>query len=122
MINGVISPMTRIVPQQGAQISGHFIPGGVSSPNPRVPIPHSRPSFTQTIVGISNCFVHGDPDIFPEPHVFNPDRWLLETTPAKDEQSQSLDHWLVAFSKGPRSCLGVKYVFPLIDRSFTVRV
>lgn len=31
MSHGVISPMTRIVPRDGAQISGYFIPGGVSS-------------------------------------------------------------------------------------------
>jgi len=81
--HGVWSPMTRIVPREGAQINGHFIPGG-------------------TIVGISNRFVHLDPEIFPDPHVFKPERWL-ETK----GEGESLDYWLVAFSKGPRSCLGM---------------
>lgn len=60
----------------------------------------------QTVVGISNCFVHSDSEIFPEPHAFKPERWL-----GSDERGDhSLDTWLVAFSKGPRSCLGQKYV------------
>ncbi len=60
------------------------------------------PLMLQTIVGISNLFVHLNPTIFPEPHSFKPDRWLEKS------ENGSLDNWLVAFSKGPRSCLGIK--------------
>lgn len=28
--SGVWTPMTRVVPQEGAQIGGHFVPGAVS--------------------------------------------------------------------------------------------
>lgn len=45
--------------------------------------------------------VHENPDIFPEPFAFKPERWLA---PEKD-----LDKYLVAFGKGPRICLGLKY-------------
>lgn len=104
MSDGVISPMPRIVPKEGARISGRFIPGGVSDLRPhdkaqRVDKPQSK-----TVVGISNCFVHNDPEIFPEPALFKPERWLQPDT----KGGQSLDYWLVAFSKGPRSCLGQK--------------
>lgn len=64
---------------------------------------------------MSNLFVHLNPDIFPEPHKFRPDRWL-------EPGAEALDTWLVAFSKGPRSCLGIKYVlrllppYPLLQR------
>ncbi|EKM53729.1 uncharacterized protein PHACADRAFT_198150 [Phanerochaete carnosa HHB-10118-sp] len=78
--HGVVQPMTRVVPKKGAQISGHFIPGG-------------------SIVGISNIFVHWSEDIFPDAHAFKPERWL--------DAKADLDIWLVAFSKGPRSCLGI---------------
>lgn len=47
--------------------------------------------------------VHRNPDIFPEPFVFSPERWL-------QEDSHELEKYLVAFSKGPRSCLGIKCV------------
>jgi len=44
--------------------------------------------------------VHRNPDIFPEPEIFSPERWL-------QSGSQNLDKYLVAFSRGPRSCLGI---------------
>lgn len=56
---------------------------------------------------MSSRMVHFDPDIFPEPHAFKPERWLEDTATAG---AQPLDYWLVAFGKGPRSCLAPKYV------------
>ncbi|PBK62229.1 cytochrome P450, partial [Armillaria solidipes] len=50
-----------------------------------------------TIVGMGTSFILMDEDIFPEPEVFNPDRWI----------QSSLDKYLVPFSKGPRACLGM---------------
>lgn len=51
-------------------------------------------------------FMHYNPDVFPEPYAFRPDRWLQADTREQDQH-------LVAFSKGPRSCLGQKSVeFP----------
>lgn len=64
--------------------------------------------FKQTAVSISNIFVHWNDEIFPDPHTFKPERWL-----GKDEES--LDMWLVSFAKGPRSCLGTKYVATCIS-------
>jgi cytochrome P450 len=72
-------------------------------------------AYKQTVVGISNLFVHFDPEIFPDPHAFKPERWLE----AYADANESLDHWLVAFSKGPRSCLGMKYVVEVVLRNLT---
>lgn len=41
--------------------------------------------------------VHRDPDIFPDPTRFKPERWL---------GNPRLDKYLIAFSKGTRVCLG----------------
>lgn len=49
---------------------------------------------------MSNIFVHRSEDIFVDARVFKPERWL--------DPEADLDTWLVAFSKGPRSCLGIK--------------
>jgi len=81
MSPGACSPLLRNVPPAGATISGELIPGG-------------------TIVGMSAVFVHMSPIIFTDPETFNPDRWL-----GKD--GKGLEQWLVAFCKGPRSCLGL---------------
>nr|AAS88583.1 PAH-inducible cytochrome P450 monooxygenase PC-PAH 5 [Phanerodontia chrysosporium] len=79
--HGITSPMLRIVPPQGATLAERFVPGG-------------------TQVGVSHLFVHLNPTLFPDPHAFRPERWL-------EPGAESLDTWLVAFSKGPRSCLGI---------------
>lgn len=42
-------------------------------------------------------------DAFENPKKFEPERWL-----AKD--AAALDKYFVPFSKGPRSCLGIKQV------------
>jgi cytochrome P450 len=81
---GVASPLPRVVPAEGATICGTYVPGG-------------------TVVEMSSYFVHGNASIFKTPKQFDPDRWL-------GPEGKDLDKWLVAFSKGPRSCLGLKYV------------
>lgn len=53
----------------------------------------------QTIVACGSTFVHYNASIFPRPDDFVPERWL---------ESDELDEWLVAFSRGPRMCLGIK--------------
>jgi hypothetical protein len=81
MSPGACSPLLRVVPQSGATISSQSIPGG-------------------TIVGMSSVLVHKSPSIFPSPETFNPERWL-------GEDAKGLEQWLMSFSKGPRSCLGL---------------
>ncbi|KAK0472148.1 cytochrome P450 [Armillaria novae-zelandiae] len=53
-----------------------------------------------TVVGMGTSLVLMNEDIFPEPEVFNPDRWT-------QSDSLSLDKYLVPFSRGPRVCLGM---------------
>jgi Cytochrome P450 len=55
----------------------------------------------QTVVSQSALYVLFSEEIFARPHDFLPDRWL-------QPESKALESWLVAFSKGPRSCLGIK--------------
>jgi cytochrome P450 len=54
-------------------------------------------------VSETNYFVLTDPEIFPDPHVFDPERWLRAA--AKGER---LDRFMVNFGKGTRICLGMK--------------
>ncbi|GFF50649.1 hypothetical protein IFM61606_06194 [Aspergillus udagawae] len=78
---GILTPLPRVVPQTGATIGGESIPGG-------------------TVVGVSARMLHYSEDLFKDAHLFKPDRWL-------EPGSQGLDYWLVPFSKGPRSCVGL---------------
>ena len=103
MTPGVAAPCVRVVPAAGATISGMMIPPG-------------------TVVGMSSIFVHNSSEIFKNPETYDPGRWL-----ARD--SKMLDLWLVPFSKGPRSCLGINlawcelYIaFATMLRRFEMRI
>ncbi|CAG7999015.1 unnamed protein product [Penicillium olsonii] len=80
---GIPYPATRIIPQTGAVIQTQFIPPG-------------------TVVGVSTLMVHRSTALFREPNTFQPLRWL-------EPNANELNHHLVAFSKGPRACQGIKY-------------
>ena len=82
---GVPSPLLRVVPPQGASIGGKIIPGG-------------------TVVGMSTVLVHTSSEIFQKAEIFDIDRWT-------NSGSAGLDQWLVTFSKGPRSCLGINLAY-----------
>ncbi|KAJ5668037.1 uncharacterized protein N7477_006607 [Penicillium maclennaniae] len=59
-----------------------------------------------TPVSRSIYFVHMDPDVFPEPNTFNPDRWLESS-----QKGERLDRFLVPFTKGSRICLGMNLAY-----------
>jgi cytochrome P450 len=59
-----------------------------------------------TPVGLTAVHIHDDPDIFPSPREFRPERWLpLETTGLR------LQEYLVSFSKGTRNCAGMNLAY-----------
>ncbi|KAH9002867.1 putative P450 monooxygenase [Lactarius deliciosus] len=77
--------LPRVVPPEGATITGTFIPGGA-------------------IVGQSYIHVNFSPAVFPDPHAFIPDRWLGEHAKAHEAA-------LATFSKGPRGCVGINLAY-----------
>ncbi|KAI9435562.1 putative P450 monooxygenase [Lactarius indigo] len=77
--------LPRVVPPEGATIGGTFVPGG-------------------TVVSQWFLCVLRSPAIFTDPDVFIPERWL-------GEDAKTLETWLVSFSKGPRSCLGINLAY-----------
>lgn len=54
-----------------------------------------------TPVGMTLLLLHTDEKSFPEPNLYNPDRWLHNGVMKKAEPGFN------PFSKGPRSCLGM---------------
>src|SRR6266498_2707117 len=74
------------------------------------------PSLSLTALDGSNIFqvptsmsaylMHTDPSVYPDPFTFNPDRWLGDI-------DANMNRNFVAFSRGSRSCLGMKYNLPL---------
>ncbi|KAH9979110.1 cytochrome P450 [Lactifluus volemus] len=78
--------LPRVVPPSGAVISGVRFQEGL------------------TVVSQSPLFVSFSEEIFVRPYDFLPDRWL-------QPDSRALESWLVTFSKGPRSCLGINLAY-----------
>ncbi|RAK94263.1 cytochrome P450 [Aspergillus costaricaensis CBS 115574] len=77
--------LPRIVPKGGIEVDDQLIPPG-------------------TAVSMSARMIHFDPDIFPKPDEFNPERWI-------GESGKTLDKWNVTFSKGTRSCIGINLAY-----------
>jgi cytochrome P450 len=53
----------------------------------------------KTSVSMSAYVAHRDETVFPEAHLYKPERWL-------GEEGKALQPYFVAFSAGARSCIG----------------
>lgn len=82
--HGVCTPLPRVVGPSNAIIGGFPIPAGA-------------------VVEMSSVFIHEDPKAFEDPLEFLPERWLRPET-------RDMERNFVPFAKGPRMCLGLKYV------------
>ena len=82
MSNGVMSRLPRINKVTKMQFGEWEIPRG-------------------TPISMSQPLVHQHPSVFPDPHRFDPDRWL------QGEESKRLERYLVSFSRGQRACIGI---------------
>ncbi|KAA8897519.1 cytochrome P450 [Sphaerosporella brunnea] len=84
---GAIGRTPRLVPAGGITVpsTGTFLPAGTR---------------------LSTAFIsyHTDPDLFVEPHLFRPERWI--GAPGK-----ALEKWLLSFGKGERICLGINLAY-----------
>lgn len=75
------SYLERVVPSDGFQIEGYSIPRG-------------------TIIGMQAYTNHRNPQVYPQPEEFIPDRWF--------EPTEEMKVNFLPFSAGPRACIGLK--------------
>lgn len=107
----VVAPWSRIknLPYLKACIDeAQRISPGVAGDLPR----KTPPGTTYTVDGVTvpentNCSISAytaqrDPDIFPDPEAFKPERWLIK---GEDQLKRMLDVYLV-FTMGARMCMG----------------
>ncbi|RFU80096.1 cytochrome p450 [Trichoderma arundinaceum] len=79
---GVPGRLPRVVPPDGATFNGFDLAPG-------------------TVVSMSAWDMHNYPEVFPNPEVFDPTRWM---GPADEVHLR--ERYLVAFSRGSRGCVG----------------
>ncbi|KAJ5937807.1 cytochrome P450 [Penicillium verhagenii] len=84
---GAVGRLSRVAPDETLQYQQYSIP-----PN--------------TPVSCSSYFIHMNPEIFPEPENFEPERWLRAA-----ERGDKLHRHLVAFSSGSRQCVGMNLAY-----------
>jgi len=78
----------RLVPHGGVTLpDGRYIPAG-------------------TRVGMSIYHIHFNESIFSNPRTFDPERWLKPS-----EEIAEQNKFMVAFSRGSRSCLGINLAY-----------
>ncbi|KAJ5505705.1 Cytochrome P450 [Penicillium expansum] len=58
-----------------------------------------------TAVSMDAYHIHVNPDIFPDPHEFKPERWLGD--PMSFDGKHRLSYYLTSFSRGSRVCIGM---------------
>lgn len=68
---GVPFRVPRVVPAGGAEFEGYFVPEG-------------------TVIGVSEWMLHRDPEAFPDPMKFDPDRWTKS-----QEETRRLEKYMV---------------------------
>jgi len=82
---GVVGRLPRVIETDEAIFNGYHVPKG-------------------TTVGMSSWMMNRNPDNYPDPDKFDPERW---TNP---EVAKQLDKYFVPFSRGSRQCVGMQYV------------
>lgn len=99
-----VTSLSRVVPQGGAVINGHFVPGNVCI---RTPLKSAAPTnHNQTIVACHHYASYHSESNFALPGKFMPERWL-SSDPVFDNDKKDV---LQPFSLGPRVCLGKQCV------------
>lgn len=77
------------------------VAGRLTRVNHHRPVEYKQWSVPQgTAITMSPWDVLWDPEIFPEPDAFRPERWM------QGEKSKDLDRYFVPFSRGARNCIG----------------
>ncbi|CAI6328924.1 unnamed protein product [Periconia digitata] len=59
-----------------------------------------------TSIGCSPYLINNNADIFPEPQVFRPERWI-----EADANGENLNKYLATFVKGARNCVGMQLAY-----------
>lgn len=96
---GVSGPIALEAPEEDLVYRGEFQKKPIEILIPR-----------GSAMAMSNFINHHNESVFPDSHAFIPERWLDQDM--QGGRNKSLEKGMMAFSKGPRACMGKKYVDP----------
>jgi len=104
-LRAVIDEGMRLSPPVGGILPREVLPGGLDVDGMHIP--------AGVVVGTPHYAIHHNPDYFPEPFSFVPERWIPNASPLVTKESVALaQSAFCPFSIGPRGCIGkgVAYV------------
>lgn len=87
IIPAVSAYLPRVVPEGGVEVCNTYLPAG-------------------TTMGICLWSTHHDPNLFPEPERFWPERWMNDGTEEKKREIGRMDQYWMGFGGQNRSCPG----------------
>ena len=67
----------------------------------------------RTPLSCISAFIHYDPEVYPDPRAFKPERWL-ESSPDGERINQGLKRYFVPFGRGTRNCLGYNLGYAML--------
>lgn len=96
-LRACIDEMMRMSPPISGTLWREVCPGGINLDGEHIP--------TGVDLGVNPYAVHHNKDIYPEPSVFKPERWIISEDNPK-EAVEAARHAFSPFSLGTRSCAG----------------
>ncbi|KAI0126680.1 cytochrome P450 monooxygenase [Xylariales sp. AK1849] len=86
------------------------VPGYMIRESPRAATIDGNLIPADTQVGVPGWTMHRDPEIYPEPQIFKPERWMAES----EAELRLLRSVHFPFSYGPRGCIGKNLAYSTI--------
>ncbi|KAL8894891.1 MAG: hypothetical protein Q9192_003983 [Flavoplaca navasiana] len=100
-LRGCVDETMRLCPPKASSLPREVLRGGITIDGIHVP--------EGMTVGTSIYALHHDADIYKDPFVYNPDRWL------EDSQDRRMQAAFCPFLKGPRMCPGQTVAYFAIE-------
>ncbi|KAF2106358.1 cytochrome P450 monooxygenase [Lophiotrema nucula] len=102
-LKGVVQEALRLSYGSIARLPRISPVDSLTVPDPRHDKPWVIPPGTP--IGMSSFVVHHDESVFPDSDDFKPERWV---------ENPGLERYMVSFTKGSRSCLGMNLAYALM--------
>ncbi|KAG9239855.1 cytochrome P450 [Calycina marina] len=98
-LRAVVDEAMRMSPPVGGILPREVLAGGIDIDGMHMP--------EGIIVGTPHYAIHHNPEYFPQPFDFIPERWIVDSEPQFDKNSVALaQSAFCPFSIGPRGCIG----------------
>ncbi|KAF2816759.1 benzoate 4-monooxygenase cytochrome P450 [Mytilinidion resinicola] len=98
-LHGVMDETMRRCPPKPSHVPREVMPGGITIDGEQIP--------AGTVVGVPAYAIHHNPDCYPDPWSFNPERWIVNEAAGVSAESVALtNHAFCPFSLGIRGCIG----------------